>query len=266
MIRTAEEIINSPLEKYLLDMTTLFSQTVFPLDTLPAIQYILDLTLLKMTGNLEQKLDTIKLHIAVYDPDVRFNTLRKGSRISSNIETISLIYSTLEQQVLLLNPNYKKIPMLGNDKVLKKVQKIIKEILSRTEMNRYLKGVDIYNFSAYLYPQKHLKKINLLLSKKASYPNFEKDKEKLTEIREHIQNLKYDLDLGKIYTNTIRYRNNIAHNIDCSYKDYPSIKDMAEEDFKYESFCFRFLILIYIDNVFMSLFYEYTNLKTKMIY
>lgn len=61
------------------------------------------------------------------------------------------------------------------------------------------------------------------------------------------------------------HRNRIAHNTASYMKDMPSLGTMADKDYVYKNYFFRFAILILIDEVFMLMFRRYRKLKLETI-
>lgn len=70
--------------------------------------------------------------------------------------------------------------------------------------------------------------------------------------------------MEKLFKKTYDYRHMVAHNISSVYKDYLSICDIDDSHFTCINFYSRFMVLIFIDTIFINKFKEYQKKHTKI--
>lgn len=68
-----------------------------------------------------------------------------------------------------------------------------------------------------------------------------------------------DFCIFEAYEKLYKYRNRCAHNLLSYQNNLPTLGILNSDDYKYENWFIRFFILILIDEIFISLYREYTK-------
>lgn len=108
------------------------------------------------------------------------------------------------------------------------------------------------------------------------YSNFKKNLEKISEEQILCHNSKNDKNsisfftkkdnlkmkdfcVYEAYVKLYDHRNRCAHNLLSYQNDLPTLNTLNSDEYKYENWFIRFFILILIDEIFISLYREYTK-------
>src|SRR5574344_884434 len=226
MIIDSSTFIKTPVTKYIKNMLMAFGYRSLPLEYQPIVEYILAMTFLQMTGFLEKKIETILWKIADDNIDYRYDVIHNKYDLFSSYEKVSDIYNNIRNK-----KNIKNLP----DHAINAYKNYADEA--------YLLIFDSFNVT------------EIEAQCGSEFRNFIEVKSKFCD---HAY-------ITTLYKNAIKHRNKLAHNIDSVKVGAPTISELSELDYKSENYFSRYMIITYMDLVFMNLYDNYEGEKSKIL-
>lgn len=270
------------------------------IETQALSEYVMQTTFLKMTGALEQKMKCICWEIASNDYEYRYQYLKKNYGECSRYEDKNHVYKDLINAITRINKSFNWYSIFFDIDISPIVKESLKAkidtaIVNQTrkkgrelhadEINKLSDGMTHYYMRQNLtdkdrsiFAQKMIlrdingKIIELVKDSPISIweqQNFLFFKSNYNDIySESFMSNKslFDTNLIEYYNEIVyKHRNRCAHNL-MSYQDnLPTLAAIISETYKYESYFYRFAILVLIDEIFIRLFKEYSVLLRNNI-
>lgn len=232
------KFILSPIKLILEDSMRSCSQIEPGIETSPLSEYILQTTLLKMTGYNEQKLKCILWELATDDYNFRYDFLKEKFGECSSFKEKNLVYKKLLQQIKTFNQDFS--PTSVKDNILNELKSYFKSKFKNSIFEKWL-------------PRDYKYFINLLST--FTTKQILLDDSFLATNKESSLKIAFD----KMFN----HRNRCAHNL-ISYQDnLPSFINLNDENFKFNNWFLFFFIIALIDNVFVKLFEKYLYYKNE---
>ena len=107
MLDEYDKIISKDASCYIQEMCNAYGNSGNSITNYPLIEYLMSSVLLRLTGFMEQKLDTLQLILCDQDEDFRYQLLRKSNKLSSSYEVIASIYSSFQNIISSQEKNLK---------------------------------------------------------------------------------------------------------------------------------------------------------------
>ncbi|MBP5680895.1 MAG: hypothetical protein J6X31_07590 [Bacteroidales bacterium] len=231
------DFIVSPLIDILKNGLTACKGVEDSIASFPMSDDVLKSLFLKMTGAQEQKMKCILWDIATIDYEFRYKYLKDSNKYGecSSYGSKNLIYKTIIDKIKNLDNSF-NISQIFDVNKLKQIIKEIKEISDNTIISIWQKRE--YDF----YKTNYSKKININQIAKDT-------------------NL-FESSLQDVYEKVVyKHRNKCAHNTLSYQRNKPDLKTIAEDDYGYQNYYFRYTLIIIIDSIFMALYKKYTILQ-----
>ena len=230
--------IQKPITDILRDAVTASAGIGNGIETFPLCDYIMQSVFLKMTGFQEQKMKCICWELATNDYDYRRVLLSNEDRLGecSSYPDKNNIYKRLVEQIRIYDSDFNAIT-IENKRIRRETISNIKKIFSNTNLliwgqEEFIEFVNIWRDV-----------------KGACFAN--ENNSLFTEVTNGIS-LKY------VYVNHLyKHRNRIAHNTYSYQQNLPTLKTLANENYKYENYFLWFAILVLIDEIFIELYAKY---------
>lgn len=293
------KFIKTPLLDILIDSVNACRGAGVGIEAFPLREYVLQSIFLRISGAQEQKLKCICWELATNNYSYRYKYLGNVKSLYGEFSTYNQknkVYKDLIQEITNLKYDFDITKLLWlkeidnttletefNNKINIEVDRIIKiqknngkiitnEIRIKIEKNLYnkfrtnkfefikdrIKDIFIENIKYHI--------INCLESSilsKGDYKHYvllKKDKNLFNSNNFGGTN---DLLLNKLKfvyeEDVIKHRHRCAHNITSYQNNLPSLKKLANVNFIYFNYFYRFTILILIDEIFMKLYEEYID-------
>lgn len=93
MLDNYDRIMKKDASCYITEMCNAYEKSNNGITSYPLVEYLLSSVLLRLTGFMEQKLDTLQLILCGNSADFRYNLLRNRNALSSNYDVVKNIYS-----------------------------------------------------------------------------------------------------------------------------------------------------------------------------
>lgn len=283
MIDDYDKIISRDVSLYVQEVCCAYGNSSNNITQYPLIEYLMSSVLLRMTGFMEQKLDILQLILCHQDEDLKYNLLHKSNKLSSSYQVVSSIYKSFRQIILIFEKDFNVSERKKYDENLFGNIKCI--------LNAYEKIYNIFKDSSIVYPIK--RNFDDFLNLKNRISNF--DDEQIQKIQEELKNQLLSKEERKrkgetlnalvkknktrnrfrifslndyiyVYRHTINFRHSIAHNIISIRKDLPNISAIKSNNFQYENYFIRFMIVLSIDEVIRDMYKYYKALQDKYLF
>lgn len=240
------------------------------IETYPVQEHILRSIFIEMTGSQEQKMKCILWTLATYDYEFRYDFLKKNRDYGecSDLKDKSKVYGVLTKQIESLNPleniEFKKIIFPDDETNHIKNNKIaLDKFLSHSNTNsifeKYIKmfqGNEITSKSLFLPSNSQLfTNKNQLLKNKNKNKDDVGDDDGDDDLKKYV--------ISEIYYRLYKHRNRCAHNTLSYQKNLPTLNNLDSEAYKFDNYYIRFLILIFIDTIFIKTYEKYLEFKTN---
>ena len=231
------KFITTPLSKILEDGVNASRGIGSGIETYPLCDYIMQSIFLKMTGAQEQKMKCICWEMATNDYKYRYEYLNnKNYGEHSDYKSKNSIYKDLIKQI----PQF-SISIITTE--ISNVKNTINDILGNT----CLYFAQQKSFMNFMSDNKVLKDNQIKQSQSNSYPLFQSD------LQKYYDEIVYD------------HRNRCAHNLTSYQQNLPTLNTLANPDYIYRNYFFRFAILILIDEIFICLYKKYIEVLVNNI-
>jgi hypothetical protein len=225
------DFILSPITHILEDVTTATAGIGNGIETYPLCDYIMQSIFLRMTGFQEQKMKCICWELATLDYEYRYKryTLKPLGECSRYDEK-KTIYKDIIEQI--------KNRILDFD-----VSTFIDRAELLQETISFIKGIFVDT--------------NLSIWEQNSFIEFLKDSTLIQPTHFGTNDNLFVNTLQDKYTLLYNHRNRCAHNTLSYQQNLPTLKTLANDDYKHDNYFIRFAILILIDKIFIILYNKY---------
>lgn len=262
------------------------------IENYPLHEYILQSIFLKMTGAQEQKLKCICWEVATNDYEFRYNYLKdKSYGEISSYKPKDDIYKDLIKQIKKNDHNFtpdnfhflldsseisehifiEKEAEIKINKEIKKqskdrtrtlsgenIQQIRESMLDECKRNKF-KILDKYSLQIIRTKIESLLKESILCIDEYRIYSFWKSENDYFFLPKSRGNGLLCNELSLLYDEIVtHHRHRCAHNLTSYQQNLPSLNTLADSNYKYNNYFFRFTLLILIDEIFMTLYKEYT--------
>ena len=230
------DFILSPISNILRDVATASSGIGNGIETYPLCDYIMQSVFLRMTGFQEQKMKCIIWELATIDYEYRRILLGNDDKLGecSSYSDKNKIYKRLINQIHKYNSRFNII--IDIDKTL-----ILQSTIADVE-NIFIKS-------------------NLAIWAQKSFFDFANIK--TTIQHQHFANNNTNLFehyLQEKYAKLYKHRNRCAHNTQSYQQNLPTLKSLANDEYKHDNYFVWFALLILIDKTFVELYDKYLEL------
>jgi hypothetical protein len=240
MIKDIKSYVNFDISQYICELENIVpSELAFTFHQ--TLEYILPSIFLKMTGCLEHKIDMISLQLAMNDEKYKQNILRKESQIPGKSKFVTEVLKSLYEQAHGEKITEEKI--WSNVTIFDKTVSLFLQIVDSSEVCDYL-------------GQSYQTLVRI-----SGYKNNKVDEivhRGFTHKLCYCEKGKSPLYICKlIYDKAIQYRNTFAHNENSVYIEDVTPSQLSNEDSILNNWCFRFVALLYVDELLRNSFREY---------
>ena len=239
------EFILSPLIDVLKNCISACRGIEDGIESFPLCEYVVQSLFLKLTGAQEQKMRCICWDIATLDYEYRYEFLnsRKYGEYS-DLDSKKGVYNDLIRAIQKADNSFEP-SHLFNTAFLSRILDEIMVIYENCIFNVWLSRDYIF------YMRNYRRAISI------------------SQIAQPKQNGTYPLfqsSLKEIYDKIVyKHRNRCAHNTLSYQINKPDLDVLANDDFEYDNYFFRYTILILIDSIFMTLFNKYLTLQPERV-
>ena len=239
------EFILTPLIKILIDGISACHAIGDGMDSYPMGEYLMQSLFLKMTGAQEQKMKCICWDLATTDYEYRYEFLNKKSYGEcSDYKSKNGIYNDLIAAIEHKDSSF-SISTLIDAVLLNRTISKINEVFSKSSLS-------IWQNREYVFYQLH--KVNIFSSTQIGKP-----KQNGAKAYSLFQAALKDWFEELVY----KHRNRCAHNTLSYQVNKPDLNTLADAEYEYHSYFFRFSILVLMDEIFMVLFRKYLELQNN---
>lgn len=238
------DFILSPITDILKDVVSASAGIGSGIETFPMCDYVMQSVFLKMTGFQEQKLKCICWELACYDFEYRYDSSTKPVGERSSYSDKQSIFKDLLEQIKKRSTSFNVATNLNKDNILTKTTSILRNIFDKTNLFIWSQK----SFNEYIVIWDQIKKEHFVNDGTNLFTAFS-------------QPLEEKICLQKIYKEYLyKYRNKVAHNTQSYQQNLPTLRTLANINYKYDNYFVWFSILILIDEIFIDLYQNY--LKT----
>lgn len=220
------------------------------MESFPLCEYIMQTTFLKLTGASEQKLKCILWEIATNDYEFRYEFLRPQTSYGecSSLEDKRKVFKLLQHQIQSLNSDNNYFNDIFNDCVKKQIKDKIATNVKQLLLSSVLVS---WQEKEFLFFENNIKSF---FSEKY-FCNYNKKNNSNT-----ISLLEKNIDYERL---VYKQRNRCAHNLLSYQLNLPDLSILANKNYDYENYFFRFSVLILLDEIFMRIYSEYLDCLVK---
>ena len=241
------EFILSPLVDLLKNGLSACKGTGDGIESFPLCEYVTQSLFLKLTGAQEQKIKCICWDLATVDYEYRYEFLNnKNYGECSNWNSKNGVYNDLISAIQKIDISFIPSQIFDSVFLTRLLDKIL-QIYENSVLNVWLKRELCFykaNYSS-IISARQIAQIKQPNSK--TYPLFQSLlKDKFEEI---------------VY----KHRNRCAHNTLSYQINKPDFNVLAKDNYEYNSYFFRYAIIILIDSILMSLFNKYLSILPEKV-
>lgn len=210
-------------------------------------EYVVQSLFLKLTGALEQKAKCICWDIATLDYEYRYDFLnRKKYGEFSDWDSKNGVYNDLIRAIQKVDDSFEPSQLFDAAFLTKLLGEIL-QIYEKSILNVWF-ARELFFYKANYANIFSINQIGQAKQRNSKvYPLFQSIlKDKFEEI---------------VY----KHRNRCAHNTLSYQINKPDLYAIAKEGYEYNSYFFRYTIIILIDNIFMSLFRKYLSIQLEKV-
>lgn len=230
------KFILTPISKILNECVNATKGISKGIETYPLCEYIMQTTFLKMTGTSEQKLKCICWEMATNDYEYRYDFLKNKHEGYSVLKAKEGVFKDLCNEIIKKNGDSDCLRNIfdesAKDCIVKKaVDGICKEIADTTIAMWQEREFFFFknNASSFITADS-------FCNKKAS-----------SQLQLIEESLKFEIIV-------YGHRNICAHNLKSYQINLPTLAVLADKNYEYQNYFFRFAILILLDEIFMHLY------------
>ena len=252
-MRKHHDFILSPITQILQDTVAACSGCGAGIETFPLCEYVMQSTFLKMTGFQEQKLKCILWELATDDYEFRYEFTSKSYGECSNYKDKKSILCDLWEQIhkydssITLTSTYKQ-------KLLADRNVEMEHILDHSNILVWLSN----DFEGYQEFFQGITERQFLIPEEKPI--------KLFVPGDNLPGAEKANNLFDAYDKLYCHRNRCAHNL-LSYQHHlPTLRMLADPQYKYENYFIRFYIIALIDRIFVDLWEKYVSAITNNVW
>lgn len=212
----------------------------------PMADYLMESLFIRMTGAMEQKLKCICWDMATLDYEYRYEYLnKKNYGECSDYKSKNGIYNDLLDAIQKYTPSFKPADVF----VVKSLDSVLSElnaIFAKSNINEWKNK----EYQFYLRNYQDILKLNQVCL----------DKQNGAKVYSLLQSTLKDNYELIVY----KHRNRCAHNTLSYQSNKPDLSELAEVNYDYQNYFFRFSILIVLDFIFSSLYKILIGLITEI--
>lgn len=228
------EFIQTPIFNILQECVLACNGLDDGIETQPLHEYIMQSVFLKMTGASDQKLKCICWEMATEDYEYRYKYLGNSYGECSRYDDKNKIYKEIIENIKKYEPSFNASSLISNKaKFLNDLKDQIKILIEKSIISKWLE-----------------REFAFFKSKNGS------GNVKATQIC-NPSNLLENLLQSDFIKYVYNHRNRCAHNLISYQENLPTLSTLADENYKYQNYFYRFYILILLDEIFMKLYYKY---------
>ncbi|MBP3206671.1 MAG: hypothetical protein J6M21_00245 [Campylobacter sp.] len=233
------------------------------IETQPLHEYIMQSVFLKMTGASEQKLKCICWEMATEDYEYRYNFLKGTHGECSSYTDKNDIYNEIIENIKKYEPSFNASSLISDKaKFLNDLKDEIKNLIEKSIISKWLERE--FNFFKEETISIELDKNNKFESFSGGFfatnYNQNTNNQKKEKIDFLISNKLFEKSLEIDFTKYVyNHRNRCAHNLISYQENLPTLSTLADENYKYQNYFYRFYILILLDKIFMKLYAKYLD-------
>lgn len=294
------KFILTPIIGILQDTVNACAGIGYGVETQPLGEYVLQTTLLKMTGASEQKLKCICWEMATNDYDYRYRYLKKSYGECSSYADKNSIYKDIIEMIGKIDNSFsvsrifddvdvsakekglieKKIDKAIENQRKKKNGKFTEEAANklRIGMTAYLTKQGLcekekLNFSRIVLSENIQKEIDKVIGsnivaqwEQKNYNNYKRMWGDMTEYVYADGDTLLGKELQTLYTDYVyTQRNRCAHNLVSYQNNLPTIKTLIDKNNMYNNYYLHFSILVLLDEIFVRLYREYQTVMYSVM-
>ena len=235
-----KEFITSSITGILKDVVAASIGIGNGIETFPLCDYVMQSVFIKMTGFQEQKMKCIIWELATIDFNYRRSLLGNDDKLGecSSYTDKNKIYKRLVEQIQKYDSKFDVKEDINAKDILEDTIKCVKIEFANTNLSIWAQG----SFNEFTSNIKTLIKLEHFI---------EKDAKGNTNLFVNVLQDKYEV----LYN----HRNRIAHNTPSYQHNLPTLKTLANPNYKYENYFIYFSILVLIDKIFIALYDKYLN-------
>ena len=206
----------------------------------PICDYIFQSIFLRMTGFQEQKMKCLCWEMATDDFNFRRYYLQNNSSYGemSTYESKKGVYQELVKLIKMHDSKFDIRACVDTTNIVNETKTFLLKVFENSSLGSW-NTRDLNNFSV-VY-DKEVKPCYLATD----------DNQLLSGV------------LFNIYDKSYDHRNRCAHNVLSYQQNLPTLRQLADKDYRFENYYIRFAILLLIDKVFISLFDTYERLMVR---
>lgn len=255
-MRKHHDFILSPITQILEEMVAACGGCGDGIETFPLCEYVMQSTFLKMTGFQEQKLKCILWELATDDYAFRYeftSNKNKSYGECSNYGDKKSVLCALWGQIQKCDPSI-ELASIDKRKLRTDLNVEMEHILAHSNIMVWLWN----DFESYREFFRGITDNQFLTPSGESVDLFAKSA--TLRVAEKSNNL-FDA-----YDKLYRHRNRCAHNL-LSYQHHlPTLRMLADPQYKYENYFIRFYVIALIDRIFVDLWEKYVSAITNNVW
>ncbi len=295
------KFIQTPIIGILQDAVNACAGIGYGVETQPLKEYVLQTTLLKMTGASEQKLKCICWEMATNDYNYRYRYLKKNYGECSSYDDKSCIYKDIVERITRIDNSFNLARIFDDvdvtikekafieqkiDNAIENEKKRKKGKFTEDDANKLRKGMTANQAKHGLSEMERLILGRIVLSEniqkeidkvigssivalweQKNYNNYKKMWGDMTEYVFADGNTLLGKELQMFYTDYVyAQRNRCAHNLVSYQNNLPTIKTLVDKNNIYNNYYLYFSILVLLDEIFVRLYKAYQNaLDSEMV-
>lgn len=240
------EFILSPLVDILRNGLSACKGTGDGIESFPLCEYVTQSLFLKLTGAQEQKIKCICWDLATLDYEYRYDFLNKKYGECSDWDSKNRVYNDLLKAIQKVDSSFEPSQLFDAVFLTTKLNEIL-QIYENSILNIWLKR----DFDFYKANHTTVISIRQIAQTKQSnakvYPLFQ------SSLKDKFEKIVY------------KHRNQCAHNTLSYQTNKPDLDVIAMKDYEYNSYFFRYAIIILIDSILMSLFNKYLTIQPEKV-
>lgn len=217
------------------------------IESFPLCEYVTQSLFLKLTGAQEQKIKCICWDVATLDYEYRYEFLnKKNYGECSDWNSKNGVYNDLLKVIQKVDNSFEPSQLFGATFLSKTLNEIL-QIYENSILYIWLKRD--FDF----YKANHATVISIRQIAQAKQNNAKVYSLFQSSLKDKFEEIVY------------KHRNRCAHNTLSYQTNKPDLNVIAMKDFEFNSYFFRYTIIILIDCILMSLFKKYLSLQLESI-
>ena len=204
------------------------------IETYPLCDYVMQSVFLKMTGFQEQKMKCICWELATKDYDYRYlRYTRSPLGECSSYKDKKTVYNDLIDQIKKHSSDFDVSTYINRIDIKTATKDTVVKIFRDKNLSTWAQN----NFGEFI------KDDTLIQPQHFAGP---------TNLFENVLQSKYEM----LY----KHRNRCAHNAFSYQQNLPTLKTLADENYRYDNYFVRFALLILIDKIFLVLYKKHLEI------